>query len=197
MKKFLRYHGTHRLWFPRGYKGWIMPRLDPLESCSHGANNKRTFDINEPRWMWKLRGRMFSFGGRHRCNERGPYVAGRYADDNNPMPDVWRIGTDGNRSCSCCGSMHYADMIAVCKKSLSDERYEVSTCDKNYKFYIKQPGVVNASYGAIKFYTWHRPAKVNADDAAIFANAAQLAHDRFLKVMEAMRKPQPVRQANG
>ena len=84
MKNFLRYISRHSLWFPRGHKGWVMPRLNPLESCSQGANGKRTWYLPEPQWFWRLRCRIFGYAGEAMC---GGYK----------YPSMWHRGPDGFR----------------------------------------------------------------------------------------------------
>lgn len=171
MKKFLRYHGKHHLWFPRGYKGWRMPRLNPLESCSHAPGNKRTWSLWEPTWFYFLRKEFFNDGGEAVCNG---------------MKTRWRIGQDGNRACDMCGSMHPDDVLRIAHLSLTDTRYSIDGTDKNYKVYIRQPDVVNAGQGAIKFYMYHLPPKgKQADEFLVMLNkAAKTSHDRWAKQYE-------------
>lgn len=159
----LRYHGRHRVWFPRGYKGWIMPRLNPLESCSH-AGNKRTFGFYEPMWVWRVRQRLFTYAGPANCS-------GAKAD--------WHRGIDGNRTCSYCGSIHYFDLLEIAAKSIYDDMYGVEGTQKSYKMYVRQPGVRNAGEGAIKFYTYHLPETVSEKSNAILNEALRVTQERW------------------
>lgn len=81
-----------------------------------------------------------------------------------PGVDCWEKfkAPPGNRVCSYCGSLHPDDMIALVKVSANapiDAEYrsvvEIETTDTDYKIYIHQPGVRNASEGGIKFYMLH------------------------------------------
>lgn len=178
--RFLRYNSRHSLWFPRGYKGWVWPRLDPLESCSHGKDRKRTLYLHEPLWLFRLRQRLFCFAGRHRCGRRGesPMTSRQFGGDK-PLPDTWDLGPDGNRTCSYCGSIHADDLMAICRKTLTDARYGVEGTDKSYKVYVRQPGVRNASEGAIKFYMAHAPGAPTKEDQELFASATRVTTERF------------------
>mgnify|MGYP001592237993 FL=1 len=65
--------------------------------------------------------------------------------------DKWiMIGDD--KCCSFCGSMHPDRVIELIKLN-GLEVVEPST--KQYKWYIKQKNVPNASYGGIKYYRYH------------------------------------------
>ena len=66
--------------------------------------------------------------------------------------DSWKkFGSD--RCCSFCGSAHPDELDVM----LDLETTKIDVSDKRYKIYIRRPGVMNASGGAIKFYTWHLP----------------------------------------
>lgn len=90
----------------------------------------------------------------HTCRDRmdqpGPWK-------HEEMLDRWvRVGND--RCCSFCGSMHPDDLSAA----LDLETTKIDVSDKRYKVYVRRPGVINASAGAIKFYNWHLPSEVDA-----------------------------------
>lgn len=153
LAKILRYNARHHLFFPCGYDGKTAPQLNPICSSSHGANGKRTKAWHEPLWIYRLRRRMFSFAGAHCCPSRVP-------DFRVGTPDEWNIGMDGNRTCSFCGSIHHDDLLKIAEKSKTDDRFAIEGTTKSYKVYVRQPGVMNAGQGAIKFYGWHRPEVV-------------------------------------
>lgn len=163
MMKFIRYGSRHRLWFPRGYKGWVLPILNPLESSSHGAGRKRTWSLEEPRWFYFARKRL-AYAGPATCSGH---------------PARWERMPDGNRTCSMCGSIHQDDLMALCRMTLGDERYGIDGTDKSYKVYVRQPGVRNASEGAIKFYMQHAPAAPCEEDIKLFADAKRVTHERW------------------
>ena len=54
----------------------------------------------------------------------------------------------------------YASRRFKCCTRFRDNKIDVS--DKRYKVYVRRPGVINASAGAIKFYNWHLPSEVDA-----------------------------------
>jgi uncharacterized Zn-finger protein len=164
MKMFLRYNSRHRVWFPRGYKGCWLPQLNPIESSSHGKNRKRTFGFHEPIWAWRLRQRLFCHAGKTTCDGH---------------PATWDLGPDNNRTCSYCGSIHPDDLMKICRKTLADDRYAVEGTTKSYKVYVRQPGVRNASEGAIKFYMNHVPENVGAADQKLFADAMLISAKRW------------------
>jgi hypothetical protein len=178
LKTFLRYNTRHTIWFPRGYKDRYAPMLNPISSCSHGADGVRTIYLNEPRWMFKLRQRLFSFAGRQYCGRRGESWHGATDHD---LPDTWDLGPDGNRTCSYCGSIHPDDLMEICRKTLESEEYGVEGTDKSYKVYVRQPGVRNASEGAIKFYKQHAPERPTEAEKALFSAAVRVTHERFMK----------------
>lgn len=176
LRAFLRYGTRHSLYFSRDH--WL-PRLDPLCSSSHSKSGKRTWNIEEPRWAYRLRQRWFCQAGRQRCGRRDDVFV-RQAN-RNQLPDTWDWMPDGNRTCSFCGSIHPDDLMAICKKALTDERYSVEGTTKSYKVYLRQPGVRNASEGAIKFYMHHAPKDPAEGDRLLFAKAVKLSRDRFAK----------------
>jgi len=45
--------------------------------------------------------------------------------------------------------------------------------------YVKQPGVRNASEGAIKFYMQHAPAEPTDEDQQAFREAVRVSRERF------------------
>ncbi len=170
MRRFLRYNARHSLWFPRGWGGQWLPRLNPLVSSSHNDQGRRTLTLDEPLWLFRLR-QWFNVTGRHRCGRRLDPV---FDADHREFPDTWDLGPDGNRTCSYCGSIHPDDLMVICAKTLTDRRYGVEGTDKSYKLYVRQPGVRNAGQGAIKFYQCHVPdhprqAEQNLLDAAMRA----------------------------
>ena len=76
--------------------------------------------------------------------------------------DRWeKVG--GDRCCSFCGSAHPEELNAM----LDLETTKIDVSDKRYKIYIRRPGVSNASFGAIKFYTWHLPVDPDAAQALL------------------------------
>lgn len=178
MLKFLRYHSRHRLYFP-GNGAW--PQLDPLMSRSNNeVTKKRTWDIHEPRWFYRLRKRLFMTAGRHTCGRRDEHYLPQIKTAANKVhPDTWELGPDGNRSCSYCGSAHPEDMMKICRAALTDPGYGVETTDKRYKVYLRQPGVHNASQGVIKFYMAHAPAKPTSADQELFRQAVEITNERY------------------
>lgn len=172
MIRFLRYNTRHSLWFPRDGK---LPQLNPIMSSSHSKGGKHTFRWDEPAWLFHLRQRLFAFAGQQKCGRRGDSHLGRTKE---ALPDTWDIGPDGNRTCSYCGSIHFEDLMNICRKTTTDSRYGVERTDKQYKFYVTQPGVRNASEGAIKFYTSHLPSKITLEHDAAFDTAARLTEER-------------------
>ncbi len=162
MKHFLRYNARHTLHFPGDGK---RPQMDPISSSSHAVKSrKRTRSFTEPLWLFRLRQRLFCFAGAIKCSG---YDA------------TWDWGPDDNRTCSCCGSIHPDDLMEICRKTLVDDRYGVEGATKSYKVYVRQPGVVNAGHGAIKFYMHHAPANPTKADQDLFAEAQRLTHERM------------------
>lgn len=169
----LRYNARHTLWFPRDGK---LPQLNPICSSTRSKSGKRTIYLGEPLWLFRLRQRLFCFAGRQWCGNRGP-VGGW-------LPDTWDHGPDGNRTCSYCGSIHPDDLMAICRKTIVDERYGVEGTTKNYKVYVRQPGVRNAGEGAIKFYMHHAPSPPSEADQKLFSEALRVTRERFDRRMQ-------------
>ena len=184
MKAFLRYNSRHNLQLENGRL-----RLNPIMSSSHNRDGSRTRRWSEPLWVFRLRQRWFAFAGRQRCGRRGESFHGRTDE---ALPDTWDLGPDGNRTCSYCGSIHLDDLMEICRKTLVDDRFGVETTDKRYKFYIRQPGVRNASEGALKFYTAHVPANPSEADQRLFANACRLTQKRWSARWNAEHPKAPV-----
>jgi hypothetical protein len=171
----LRYNTRHHLFFPGD---GLRPQLNPISSWSHARKSrKRTKSWHEPLWAFRLRQRWFAFAGHQRCGRRDDAFSMNRSDG--PQPDTWDWGPDGNRTCSYCGSIHPDDLIKICHLTLKDERYGVEGTDKGYKVYVKQPGVRNASEGAIKFYMQHAPQTPRDDDQRLFKEASRLTRERF------------------
>lgn len=181
MMRFMRYNSRHTLYFPRGYAGRVLPQLDPISSCSHGKDGKRCWSLHEPRWAFRLRQRLFAFAGRHYCQRRGESPLGQTVDES---PDTWDVGPDGNRTCSYCGSIHFDDLMAICKRVIEDERYAIEGTTKSYKVYVRQPGVRNASEGAIKYYKTHTPENVTKKQEELFFLASRVSHERMMRRWE-------------
>ncbi len=107
--------------------------------------------------------------------------------------DKWQqFKSNGNRVCSYCGSLHPDDMFALVKMAAdapADAEYEttvsIEPSDKNYKVYVRQPGVRNAHEGGIKFYMQHLPRKddgsldVSADQQEEYGRAVRESIKRF------------------
>jgi hypothetical protein len=190
----LRYNTRHSLYYHPSYTerggvrivlGWS---LNPIGSRYDGK--QKTLD--EPLWLFRLRQRLFAFAGRHRCGRRGgmPDFDGR---GSLPEPDTWDLGPDGNRTCSYCGSIHPDDLIAICRKVPTDKRYAIEGTTKSYKVYVRQPGVQNASQGAIKFYMHHAPAAPSEEDQRLFAEAVRISNERHNEMMAAWRAERQAR----
>lgn len=185
--KFLRYNSRHSLYHHPDYTsrggarivlGWS---LNPIGSMYDG----RQTSLHEPLWLFRLRQRWFAFAGRQRCGRRGESVHGMY--DQSPLPDTWDMGPDGNRTCSYCGSIHPDDFMRVCRLTLEDERYGVEGTTKSYKVYVRIPGVVNASQGAIKFYMAHAPKDPTEEEQELFRSAVRVSSERSNARMEKWR----------
>jgi len=186
MLKFLRYNGRHRIFFPRGYLGKHWPQLDPISSSSHGADGKRTIDFHETLWFFRLRQRIFCHAGRQRCSQRDQM--GAFNRNDSKAPDTWDRGPDGFRTCSYCGSIHFDDLMEICDRTLQGiEGYGVEATDKDYKLYVKQPGVRNAGEGAIKYYKNHSPKHISEPEHEMFRNALKKTHERFEAMLKEMR----------
>jgi hypothetical protein len=184
MLKFMRYGSRHRIHFPRGYQGRYAPQINPTSSSSHGANRKPTISFHEPLWFFHARKRLFAFAGAHRCPERGGSLGhGRF-------PDSWNLMPDGNRTCSYCGSIHPEDMQKLVQRCIDTDGEEASIepTDKNYKCYVRQRGVVNASQGAIKFYMWHvTPEMLLPHSQEAYGKACRISNAAHQRKMEEFR----------
>lgn len=188
MKKLLRYNGRHRIFFPRGFEGKTLPQLNPICSSSHGAKGKRTWSLNEPSWLYRLRRHAFCHAGYQRCPRRGESMNPNAFNGHLPTPDRWDIGPDGFRTCSYCGSLHWDDFMQIVRIATKDDRYRVEPSTKRYKIYVSQPDVRNASEGAIKFYTAHAPETISPDDDALYKEAVRLSNIRYEAMLQAMRE---------
>lgn len=178
LKNFLRYGSCHMLFLPGD---GAAPQLNPLGWSSHSKSGKPTRRWHEPLWAFRLRQRLFCFAGYHRCPDRGSVAAVfKVPGGDKALPDTWDLGQDGYRTCSFCGSIHPDDFMDICRKTLTDERYAVEPSDKRYKVYVRQPGVKNASMGAIKFYMGHAPAKPTPDDQLTYSQAVKVSNDRYM-----------------
>lgn len=182
MMKFLRCNSRlHFYWClggGRDNRKMGRPHINPISSV-YGAGIKN-ISIHESLWMFRLRQRLFSFAGRQRCGRRNENWHGQ---TDNPLPDTWDLGPDGNRTCSYCGSIHSEDLMKICRLSLEDEGYSIDGTDKSYKVYVRQPGVRNASEGAIKFYMHHAPSEPSAEDQELFKAAVRKSKERFQALM--------------
>lgn len=182
MKRFLRYNTRHRIYWELGGTwsgqkvklGW--PQLNPISSRS--SNTIKTISWHEPLWMFRLRQRWFAFAGRQRCGRRDDPFAFNHKDGE--APDTWDYGPDGNRTCSYCGSIHFDDLLAICKKIVAREPgYSLDGTDKSYKVYVRQPNVQNASEGAIKFYKQHVTRDPTEEEQKLYAEALRLSYERW------------------
>lgn len=171
LARLLRYNSRHRLYLANGRL-----QLNPIMSSSHNEDGSRTRDWHEPLWAYRLRQRLFAFAGRQRCGRRDDAFS--FNRDDGEAPDTWDLGPDGNRTCSYCGSIHPDDLMAICEKAITDERYGIEGTVKNYKVYVRQPGVRNASEGAIKFYRQHAPRAPSEREMRLFGDAVRLTRDR-------------------
>lgn len=177
LRSLLRYNSRHRLYMEKG-RGLV---LNPIMSRSHNADGTRTRSWSEPLWLYRLRQRIFAFAGRQFCGRRGESHFGMTLEQ---MPDTWDLGPDGNRTCSYCGSIHSDDLMKICRLVLTDERYAIEGTTKSYKVYVRQPGVRNASEGAIKFYMAHAPSAPTPEDQQLFADAVRVSSERHARRME-------------
>jgi len=195
MLKFLRYNTRHNLYYHPTYTdrggakivfGWS---LDPIGSMYDGKQK----NFYEPLWVFRLRQKWFAFAGRQRCGRRDDMFA--YNRGDGALPDTWDWGPDGNRTCSYCGSIHPDDLMKICQLVLEDERYAIEGTTKSYKIYIKQPNVVNASEGAIKFYMQHAHKNPTQEQQDLFAEAVGLSNERYRAQMDAWRKEREAQSA--
>lgn len=190
MMKFLRYNSRHRFYWNLGggrdNQKMQWPQIDPISSVMGGG--LKVISFHEPLWMFRLRQRLFAFAGKQRCGRRAESWHGQTDE---LLPDTWDVGPDDNRTCSYCGSIHFDDLMAICRKVPTDPAYGISGTDKAYKVYVNQPGVMNASQGAIKFYKHHSPAEPTEEQQQLFINASRISHERFVEKMN-KRFPPPV-----
>lgn len=184
MMKFLRFGTRHHLMVMKrdsyGAKRGI--NLNPLGYCTTDI----LWDGFEPLWLYRLRHRIFSDAGAQRCGRRDDVFGVNLKDG--PAPDRWNYRPDGNRTCSYCGSIHPDDLMAICRKIPTDDRYAVEPTDKSYKVYVRIPGVRNASEGAIKFYKQHAPAAPTEEEKQLFAEAIRISDRRYDEKMKARFK---------
>lgn len=192
MLRFLRYNTRHHFyWCLGGKPRWKgdeptpmgRPKLNPISSVYGGGI--KNISMHEPLWMFRLRQRLFAFAGRQRCGRRDDPFAWNRGDS--PLPDTWDIGPDGNRTCSYCGSIHFDDLMKICRLVLEDERYAIEGTTKSYKVYVKQPEVMNASQGAIKFYKQHSPVEPTEEEQHLFREAVGVSNERHAAMMERWR----------
>jgi hypothetical protein len=172
MKTLLRYNSRHQLMLSRKHGLQLNP--------TSWSSDDTLWDCSEPLWLFRLRQRVFCHAGAQRCGRRGENPV--WSNRNHglqPLPDTWDLGPDGNRTCSYCGSIHPDDMMALCRKTLVDDRYGVESTDKGYKYYVRQPAVKNASQGAIKFYMAHAPEAPTREEQELFTQAVRTTNERF------------------
>jgi len=91
-----------------------------------------------------------------------------------------------NKCCSYCGSASFEDFMSIADKVIAGEKdYGIEKTDKGYKFYIQQPQVPNAGFGAIKFYTWHAPEGLSKEELKLINEklhkAITITHEKFMK----------------
>jgi hypothetical protein len=86
--------------------------------------------------------RTKNIGPKHWCSDK--------SKSGEPFADWDIIGKD--KVCNCCGSLHPDDMINLIKEKGFGI---IGTTDKSYKWYINRPEIINAGFGAIKFYLYH------------------------------------------
>lgn len=88
---------------------------------------------------------------------------------------TWGTRSNGDRTCSYCGSLHPDDFLDIMRRYAAGEAgYRFSLTDKSYKVYASRAGVKNASEGGIKFYGHHAVAEDDprrADHEAAWAAA--------------------------
>lgn len=76
----------------------------------------------------------------------------------NPGPWVFEEGLDhwdligDDKCCSFCGSLHPERVLEL----IENEGFSIiESSDKYYKLYVNRKEIPNASFGGIKFYTYH------------------------------------------
>lgn len=116
--------------------------------------------------------------------------------------DRWhKFKSNDNRTCSYCGSLHFDDMLRLVKlaaETPEDADYQttvsIEPSDKNYKVYVRQPGVRNASEGGIKFYMQHVPRTddnkidVSPEQQKEFGEAVRRSRVRFDRYLQGSRR---------
>lgn len=119
--------------------------------------------------------------GTHRCGSRDQNPM---ADRASPGDDEWVKCTNGDRTCSYCGSLHPDDFKRILEKAAdpSDDTFAERATGKNYKIYVNQPGISDAFAGGIKFYTWHLPAS-NIELSLLYNDASELLSEKLHKRM--------------
>lgn len=180
LSNLLRYGTRHHLFFPRGGE---RPKLNPTCSYSHvrGSGTLRTWSSYEPLWVFLARQKLFCQTNEiHRCGKREDSPAGfmRETGVDKALPDTWRKYPNGDRCCSYCGSLHPDDFMKLCTRALTDPAVSIDGTDKSYKVYVRQPGVVNASQGGIKFYMQHTPEQPTTKDQETFKAASRISAER-------------------
>lgn len=178
LSALLCYHGKHQLFFGRGGYSGKFVELNPMVSGSHNKEGKKTKRVYEPTWLWLLRKKWFMQTETQICPQRNGM-----SHPSLPKTDNWLKGTDGYRTCSYCGSIHFDDLMDIAKKTIDDPRYGIEGTTKNYKVYVRQPGVRNASEGAIKYYKDHTPASVSPEDEKLFREAMMTTSKRFNEML--------------
>ena len=97
-----------------------------------------------------------------RMNEFGPW-------ERIENMDHWRKLSNGDRTCSFCGSLHPMDVIDIIKMHGFSV---INRSDKSYKWYIDRPRVANALEGGIKYYRHHdTDAFINTYNSLLSAQA--------------------------
>lgn len=98
---------------------------------------------------------------------------------NCPRPYSWSILPNKDRVCTYCGSLHPDDMIDIMYKFIQrEEGYSFNPSDKGYKVYASRGGVINASDGGIKFYTWHVDEEHESEYQAAWQLIIPVYYDR-------------------
>lgn len=144
-----------------------------------------------PQWFADKLHAMCAIGSvarseRFTCPDRMAAPPGPYRDAKGA--DMWDVMPNGDRCCSYCGSMSFDDFYRLVQRASDPAdgvRVEPST--KGYKWYVHQPGIPNASKGAIKFYTWHLPSQEETDKLNAIIRAAQReSRTKFDRELSAM-----------
>lgn len=116
---------------------------------------------------------------KHQCPSHTSHIPG---DDE---PDKW-VQWGDDRVCSYCGSLHPEEFINFLKDAIdpTKPRHYLGETTKGHKVYIHRPNVSNASEGAIKFYGWHTPSPLSAEDAALFREAQEVSFRKMMAVLD-------------